>query len=131
MAEMFANLETSLTSADQVMFNAILKGMEKSMLWQHALILLRTMELGHSLKGNLITYNTLMSTCQKCSQWERSLHFFLQLGLVKLIPDLVSYNTCLAACRKGAAWQQALQLWKPSQHRRRVIFKSPFATTVQ
>lgn len=112
---------TSLTSADQVMFNAILKGMEKSMLWQHALILLRTMELGHSLKGNLITYNTLMSTCQKCSQWERSLHFFLQLGLVKLIPDLVSYNTCLAACRKGAAWQQALQLWKPLQHRMDVV----------
>lgn len=113
---------SSLTSADQVMFNAILKGMEKSMLWQHALVLLGTMELGYSLKGNLITYNTLMSTCQKCNQWERSLHLFLQLGLVKLIPDLVSYNTCLAACRKGTAWQQALQLWKPSeQHRMDVV----------
>ena len=112
-------LKLSLTTADQVMFNAILKGMEKSMLWHHALMLLRTMEFDHSLKGNLITYNTLMSTCQKCSQWERSLYLFLQLGLVKLDPDLVSYNTCLAACRKGQAWQRALQLWK-AQHRRRV-----------
>ena len=115
--------------SDQVTYNAILKGVEKSMLWQGALALLSAMN-AKRLRGNLITYNTLMSTCQKCSEWERSVHLLAELeqwaedvGDGDLTPDLVSYNSCLAACRKASAWQEALLLWRRSQdHRTRTWF---------
>lgn len=80
------------------------------MLWQHALAILSVMEV-KQVKASLITYNTLMSTCQKCSQWEWSMHILSNMAPIhQLGPDLVSYNTCLAACKKGTAWQESLVL---------------------
>lgn len=97
-------------TVDTVTFNAVLKGLEKSMLWQHALAILSVMEV-KQVKASLITYNTLMSTCQKCSQWEWSMHILSNMAPIhQLGPDLVSYNTCLAACKKGTAWQESLVL---------------------
>lgn len=96
-------------TVDTVTFNAVLKGLEKSMLWQHAFAILSVME-GKQVKASLITYNTLMSTCQKCSQWEWSMHILSNMSPDQLGPDLVSYNTCLAACKKGTAWQESLLL---------------------
>lgn len=92
---------------DTVTFNAVLKGMEKSMHWEYALAIV----FGMHVPPSLVTYNTLMSACQKCSEWQWSLQLLVSGVLAsKLVPDLITYNTCFAACKKGSCWQEALQL---------------------
>ena len=100
----------NVAKADTITFNAVLKGLEKSMQWENALAIFFDMRK-RSVKPSLITYNTLMSACQKSSEWQWSLHFLREVD-GQMVPDLVTYNSCLAACKKGSCWQGALQLWE-------------------
>ena len=58
---------------------------------------------------DVITYNALISACEKGKQPERALQLFeaMKQGLV---PKVITNNTLISACEKGKQPERALEL---------------------
>lgn len=64
---------------------------------------------------NLITFNALMSVCQRAKLWQEAMSFFQQISDSNLQPDVISYSTLLSSF---SAWQNAFNLLKEMLERR-------------
>ena len=50
---------------------------------------------------DVITYNTLISACEKGKKTERALEIFDNMQQQGIVPDLITYNALISACEKG------------------------------
>ena len=50
---------------------------------------------------DLITYNSLISACEKGKNPERALEFFASMEHQRVQPDVITYNSLICACEKG------------------------------
>lgn len=64
-----------------------------------------------NLPAGLITFNAVLSTCQKSGQWQRALSILSFLVTCNSY-DLISYNSAIAC---GEEWEWAIQLLKDLQ----------------
>ena len=67
------------------------------------------------LLPNVITYNALISACEKGALPQRALQLLETMLHQGLLPDVITYNTLISAYEKGTFPQSALQLletWK-------------------
>eukprot|EP00397_Hematodinium_sp_SG-2012_P056480 GEMP01069724.1.p1 GENE.GEMP01069724.1~~GEMP01069724.1.p1 ORF type:complete len:310 (+),score=62.08 GEMP01069724.1:56-931(+) len=66
---------------------------------------------------SVVSYNAVMSACEKGAQWERALSLFHHMITAKGIhPTVISYNAVISACAKGAQWTLALALLRTMRH---------------
>ena len=56
----------------------------------------------------MITYNALISTCERGQQSEQALQFFKVMQHQGLTPDVIINNALISACTKGKQAVQAL-----------------------
>eukprot|EP00434_Breviolum_minutum_P003842 symbB.v1.2.003381.t1/scaffold190.1/size276550/6 len=61
---------------------------------------------------DLITYDALMSTCQKGDQWLESLHLLFQLKWMALQPKAITFNVAISACRQH--WSRSTDIFRKS-----------------
>ena len=57
---------------------------------------------------DVITYNALISTCEKGKQPQRALEVFQAMQQQGVVPDVITYSALISACEKGKQPQQAL-----------------------
>ena len=62
--------------------------------------------------ASLITFNAVLSTCQKSGQWQRALSILSFLVTESNTYDLISYNSAIAC---GEEWEWTIQLLKDLQ----------------
>ena len=53
------------------------------------------------LEPNVITYNAMISACEKGQQAERVLQLFEAMQQQRLEPNVITYNAMISACGKG------------------------------
>eukprot|EP00434_Breviolum_minutum_P027986 symbB.v1.2.024761.t1/scaffold2368.1/size81091/4 len=78
--------------------------------WKIAIQLLEDLDT-QNLPAGLITFNAVLSTCQKSGQWQRALSILSFLVTYNSY-DLISYNSAIAC---GEEWEWAIQLLKDLQ----------------
>jgi len=61
---------------------------------------------------NVIGFNSVLSACEKCSEWQDAMELLTQAPQRGLVPDGITYNAVLSACDKGKQWQLALHILK-------------------
>lgn len=59
------------------------------------------------LEADAISFNALISACEKCRRWEEALLF---LDLAGDVADETTWNAAISACEKCAEWRWALEL---------------------
>ncbi|CAK9046600.1 unnamed protein product [Durusdinium trenchii] len=59
---------------------------------------------------DIVSYNTLMSSCEREQQWTKALWHLAVLRRRALQPTVVTFSTAINACAKGAQWPRALGL---------------------
>jgi len=64
---------------------------------------------------SLITYDALISVCEKSTQLKRALEVFQGLHRHHAMPNLVTYNTLVSACAKGKQPELALRIFQVAQ----------------
>ena len=55
----------------------------------------------HSIVPDLISYNALISACEKGKQPEQAMEMFHAMQRHSVVPNLISYSALLSACEKG------------------------------
>eukprot|EP00913_Durusdinium_trenchii_P029717 g27850.t3 len=72
----------------------------------------------HSMAGRILpnsfTYNSAISACEKCAEWEHALSL-LQLMVRQDLCDVISYNSSISACEKAARWVESLLLFQDAR----------------
>lgn len=68
-------------------------------------------------KADLITYDALMSACQKGDQWSGSLKLLNKLKTHGLTPEAITFNVAISACRDH--WRRAADLLPRSRGKSR------------
>ncbi|CAL1154879.1 unnamed protein product [Cladocopium goreaui] len=74
--------------------------------WRRCLSLVQQAQ-EQSISPNTVVCNSLITACEKGSQWPRSLVFLQSLTS----PTVVSYNACISACSRDQQSRLALQLF--------------------
>ena len=59
---------------------------------------------------NAITYNALISACEKGKQPEQALEILVYMKQQGVVPDVITYNALISACEKGLQPEQALEM---------------------
>jgi len=57
-----------------------------------------------------ITFNGLISSCEKASQWEKALLVLGSMQTKMLLESLMGMSATVSACSKGEQWLMALAL---------------------
>ena len=57
---------------------------------------------------NVITYNALISACEKGKQPDRALEIFDQMQQQGLVPDVITYSALISACEQSKQPEQAM-----------------------
>ena len=66
---------------------------------------------GHSDLYVARTYNSAISTCARCREWQLALGIFDTWQVRSCTnPNLFIYSAAISACEKGQQWQRALEL---------------------
>ena len=63
-----------------------------------------------------ITYNALVSACEKGMKLGRAVERFDTMQQQSLAPDVLTLNALVIACEKGTTPLQALKLFNTMQH---------------
>ena len=62
------------------------------------------------VQPNTVSYNSLISACERCGEWERACEVLKQMKLIaqrpgaNVRPNSITYNTVLSACGKAGRW---------------------------
>ena len=64
------------------------------------------------LLPDVITYNALISACEKGTLSERALQLLETMLHQGLLPDVITYNALISACEKGTLPQRALEIFR-------------------
>ena len=66
------------------------------------------------LKEDVITFNAMINSCEKSSQWDMAFAVFQQIDERFLDPNLISYSSTISSCEKSGQnlWHLALQLFQ-------------------
>ncbi|CAJ1333593.1 unnamed protein product [Effrenium voratum] len=90
-------------------FNTAMQGCS----WRRAQELL--WQLARQTPPDVISYNTVISSCASAHQWQLALLHFRRLLRQGPRPSAVSFSSAIAACSKGAQWVQAFALLQQSE----------------
>ena len=63
------------------------------------------------LQPNVITYNSVISACEKGGKAESALQLFYEMRQQGLQPNVIFYTAVISACGKGGKAERALQLF--------------------
>ena len=69
------------------------------------------------LAPNVITYNAVISACEKGRECQEALELFKDMQTRGLTPNVITYNAVISACEKGRECQEALRLFNEMQTR--------------
>ena len=62
------------------------------------------------IRPTAISINTIVSACEKVSEWKTALGLLAELPEMGLLPDIISYNAAIGACSEN--WKQAVALFQ-------------------
>ena len=68
--------------------------------------------LHQSLLPAVITYNALISACEKGTLPQRTLPLLETMRDQGLLPDVITNNALISACEKGTLPQRACSSWR-------------------
>ncbi|CAJ1379999.1 unnamed protein product, partial [Effrenium voratum] len=89
--------------------NAALSACGKGRNWQMmAMEVFRKVE-ADGLQGTVVTFGSLVSTCEKSCQWQRALNLMADAAARGLV-NIITCNAALSACAKGRNWQKAMEV---------------------
>ena len=63
----------------------------------------------------VITYNALISACEKGKQPERVMELFEAMNHKGVVPDVITYSAVISACEKGKQPERALEVFQAMQ----------------
>ena len=69
------------------------------------------------LVPDVITYNALISACEKGKQPERALELFEAMQRQGLVPNVITYNALISACEGSHLWELTLDVLFSMQQR--------------
>ncbi|CAJ1336977.1 unnamed protein product, partial [Effrenium voratum] len=101
--------EADLSQADLGLLKACADDPDERQ-WQKALHLFRELE-DEGLEGTAVTFGSLVSSCEKASQWQRALDLAAQ-ATSRGLGSIVTCNAALSACGKGRNWQMAMEVFR-------------------
>ena len=78
--------------------------------WQKALSILGEMQQ-RGLEPNVITYNALISACEKGHNAEKAMELFVEMHQRGLEPNVITYTTLISACAKDHNAEKAMELF--------------------
>ncbi|CAK0790673.1 unnamed protein product [Prorocentrum cordatum] len=62
------------------------------------------------LEPDTLSYNSGISACEKCTEWEHALWLLGEALEAKLELTIISYNAGVSACGRSGQWQRGLSL---------------------
>lgn len=71
--------------------------------------------LRQGLKPSVLTYNALISSCEKGQTPEQALKLYTDSHRQVITPDVITYNTLMSTCEKGTRAKKALELFVDMQ----------------
>ena len=60
---------------------------------------------------NIITYNAVISACEKGKQPERALEILDKMQQQRIVPNIITYSALISACEKGKQPERALEIF--------------------
>jgi pentatricopeptide repeat protein len=69
------------------------------------------------VESDVITYSSIISACEKSSQWERALELLSEMRERGIEPNVITYSAAISACEKGSKWERALELLSEMRQR--------------
>jgi len=51
----------------------------------------------HGSKADVFSYSAIISSCEKCFQWQLAVHFFQQMTTSKVAANDIAFNAVLSA----------------------------------
>ena len=64
---------------------------------------------------DVVTFNALISACEKAKQPERALEVFDAMQQQGVVPNVITYNALISACEKGKQPERALEVFQAMQ----------------
>ena len=64
-----------------------------------------------SVVPNIISYNALISTCEKGKNLEKASRLFVEMQVAGIKPDATTYNALISVCEKSKNLEKALQFF--------------------
>ena len=49
-------------------------------------------------QADVFSYSAIISSCEKCFQWQLALHFFQQMTTSEVAANDIAFNAVLSAC---------------------------------
>jgi pentatricopeptide repeat protein len=79
--------------------------------WEQTLSMLFARQ-SFGLDPDVISYNSAITSYEKCEQWERALNMLLAMWSYTLEPDGISYSVAISACERGEQWCGPWEFWR-------------------
>eukprot|EP00435_Cladocopium_sp_Y103_P029947 s1363_g7.t1 len=127
--ELMRELSCGQSQPDLFSFNSSITSCEKALQWQMALELFQSIldqelleawffepEVGPktenhgSFMADVFSYSAIISSCEKCFQWQLAVHFFQQMTKNKVAANDIAFNAVISACEKGKRWELTLHI---------------------
>ncbi len=77
--------------------------------WRQALVVLEHFSL-QQVECNIISYNAIISACEKASAWQQAFYFLHATKIQQLEPNVITYNAALRSGQSSSQWQQVIHL---------------------
>lgn len=81
----------------------------RALLWSRAIWLLFDLQR-HSLRPDVVGYNSAVDACARAAHWWLGLWLLSSLEVQTLSPDGKTYGSILKGCERAGKWQQVLQI---------------------
>ena len=114
LRRLYTRMKARSVRADLTTCNTVLATCARTPHGARAQITLNTFNLMREagLTPNTVSFNVLISACERGGEWERALDCYDSLKLAGLSPDLITFNTLISVCAKGGQWAAAEECFK-------------------
>jgi pentatricopeptide repeat protein len=96
---------------DLVTINALLGVLMAANKWQDSLNVLGEMEAKYFLKGDVITYSTCISACNRARQWEHVEGVQDKMKGAGIAGNVITYNALISSAARQGYVERAFELW--------------------
>lgn len=91
--------------------NCLLNAYGRAGCWQKAVGKLQSMRESTELQPDAVSYNCVISACQRAGQGSVALQLFDEMVAAKLVPDTALFAMLITACERKGDWHRAIQLF--------------------
>ncbi|CAK9064649.1 unnamed protein product [Durusdinium trenchii] len=107
--ELLQKMRADQLKANCFVLTALMGVFKETRFWRDAVHTFAVLQSGQV--PNVVSYNAVISACERSSSWSQALDCFFEFTQVShLFANDVTFNALISSCEKGRQWQWALHM---------------------